>query len=131
MALLTGWLGQRTTVAMRRGNARLAAAADEAAAKGSFGGLEWCQARGLARAAGLGLIVAAAGLTLGAAGARVLSIVGSLSGGGPASGGSAGLTLFWWFALAAAATSLWRRPRVNLWLVGGGLLLGLLIGRLR
>lgn len=133
VALVTGWVGQRATVVMRRGNARLAARADGAAASGSFAGVELAQFIGAVRVWFFGMTVGAGGIAVGLIGARLLELLGPptpFRNGWPIVGASPGLALFWFLALAAAATSLWRRARVDLWIVAAGLAAGILLGRL-
>jgi len=116
IALVSGAIGQRFVVAMRRHNADLGRAADAAAERGDFGGVERANFLGLVRAAGLGVLVAGGALLIGAAGAALVSRVPHAVAGEM----NPGPLLFWWIALAALGTSLWSGGRRDwLWLLFG------------
>lgn len=132
-ALAVGRAGEALTVLLRRGNARLAVAADRAAERGSWAGVERANALGAVRSFARGVILLVAGLAFFAALAALARLA---TGGAPAPSGfggpasAAGPALFWWFGIAALLSVLWRGGRRD-WLVivagaaAGGLLVAL------
>jgi mannose/fructose/N-acetylgalactosamine-specific phosphotransferase system component IIC len=121
-ALLTGWGGQKLVARMRRGNAALGQAADRAALRGDFGGVERANALGLARAAGAGALLVVPALLL----AVTLPSL-AVGAGGPPAAANPGPALFLWTALAAAATTFWPSGRRDLAWLAAGLLLGAVV----
>jgi PTS system mannose-specific IIC component len=129
-ALVVGRAGQALTVRERRGNARLAEAADRAAAKGSWAGVERANLTGMARAAARGLLLFPAALgvfALSAVAVRVhLPRVAFVEW--PAF--NPGIHLFWSIGLAAVLTVLWRGTRKDWVALGIGLVIAIVLGRL-
>ncbi len=122
-ALLLGRFGQFLTVRERRGNLRLAEAADRAARAGSVRGVEFANAAGVARSFARGLIVVlpavAAAYAIGDPRWR-----GFVPVPPPDAPANFGLAAFWWFGIAALATVLFRGGRTDWLILAAGLLLG-------
>jgi len=131
VALASGRWGQTLTEMLRRDNARLAYAADRAAAAGSFAGVERENWIGVARSFARGGVLWVGSLL---AFSLLAWLAGALSPGPPAGSvprlTNPGPILFWWFGIAALCSVLWRGGRRDAAFTIGGAAAGLLLGRI-
>jgi PTS system mannose-specific IIC component len=117
VALAAARFGQMLTILLRKDNARLAWAADRAAARGSFAGVEWENSIGVFRSFLRGIVI----FTVSTAALFVLSHVARAIAGGSVraadlSAPNPGVAAFLWFGILLSTSVLWRGGRRD-WLV--------------